>query len=55
VAHETKGFEGSTGQGGGEGLPWGSRGMARERGSVPAKMGGLSEGVSLAFARKTSD
>jgi len=39
VAHEAKGSEGSTGQRGEEGLPWGSGGTARERGSIPAKMG----------------
>ena len=41
-AHEAQGSEGSTGQRGGEGLPWESGGTARERGSVPAKMGGFS-------------
>ncbi len=50
MAHETKGSEGSTGQRGGEGLPWGSGGTAREKGSESAKIGrGLSEGESLAF------
>lgn len=43
AAHEAKRSEGSTGQRGGEGLPWGSGGTARERGSGPARWGGSVE------------
>ncbi len=49
-AHEVKGSEGSTGQRGGEGLPWGSGGTARERAERTGEDGGaFSEGASLAF------
>ncbi len=48
-AHDAKGSEGSTGQRGGEGLPWGSGGTARERGERTGEDGGaFSESASLA-------